>query len=180
MQFIKLRSFLTIALFLAAAAALSARAQPLEPGTKLPAGCEALEIPASSILVFHTYAIGVQIYSWTGSNWAFVAPSANLYASPRFRGLVGTHYAGPTWESNSGSFVVGARVAGCSPDPTAIPWLLLEATSSGGPGVLAKVGYIQRVNTFGGLAPSAPGSAVGELSEVPYTAEYYFYKSGNR
>ena len=35
---------------------------------------------------------------------------------------------------------------------------------------------IQRVNTVGGVAPSTAGSVVGEIAEVPYTAEYFFYR----
>jgi hypothetical protein len=31
------------------------------------------------------------------------------------------------------------------------------------------------VNTVGGKAPAAGGSHSGEVKEVPYTAEYYFY-----
>ena len=36
---------------------------------------------------------------------------------------------------------------------------------------------IQRVNTVGGKAPTAPGDYVGELVRVPYTAEYFFYRA---
>ena len=35
------------------------------------------------------------------------------------------------------------------------------------------------MNTTGGLAPGEPGEPgefVGEVAEVPYTAEYYFYR----
>jgi hypothetical protein len=64
-----------------------------------------------------------------------------------------------------------------SPDPTAIDWLLLRAVETSGPGVFSPVTYIQRVNTTGGKAPTTPGSFIGEVVDVPYTAEYYFYRS---
>jgi len=48
-----------------------------------------------------------------------------------------------------------------------------------GAGIFSKVTYIQRVNTTGGLAPSEPGLIDGEIKEIPYTAEYYFYKAEN-
>jgi hypothetical protein len=35
---------------------------------------------------------------------------------------------------------------------------------------------IQRVNTVGGTSPTAPGTTPGEEKQVPYTAEYYFYR----
>jgi hypothetical protein len=140
--------------------------------------CDSIQVPEGNKLSRHVYARGVQIYKWNGAAWVFVAPMATLYASPRFRGPIGTHYAGPTWESNSGSQVVAARVpnTGCSPDPTAVPWLLLQAVSTEGPGIFGCVSYIQRVNTTGGLAPTEPGTSIDETVEVPYTAEYFFYR----
>lgn len=142
----------------------------------LPPGCERLEITDGSELIFHAFAIGVQIYRWNGAAWDFVAPQANLYADEGYHGLVATHYAGPTWESNSGSKVVGLRADGCMPDTTAIPWLVLDSVRNEGRGIFAHVSHIQRLNTIGGLKPATPGSSVGDEVRVPYTAEYCFYK----
>ena len=143
--------------------------------------CQSIQVGAGNEVAFHAYALGVQVYKWNGTAWVFVEPVANLYADAGYRGLVGTHYAGPTWESNSGSKVVGRRVAGtgCTPDANAIPWILLEAVTTDGPGIFSDVTFVQRVNTTGGVAPSAPGAAVGEEARVPYTAEYYFYRAAN-
>ena len=94
-----------------------------------------------------------------------------------YHGDVGIHYAGPTWESHSGGKVIASRLEGCTPDPTAIPWLLLQTVSTEGPGIFDRVTYIQRVNTTGGLAPTDPGPFIGAEVEVPYTAEYYFYRA---
>ena len=142
--------------------------------------CDTLQAPPGNKVTFHAYAEGVQIYSWNGSSWGFVAPDARLFAAPNYHGQIGIHYAGPTWESYSGSKVRASRVAGCaSPDPTAIDWLLLRAVETSGPGVFGPVTYIQRVNTTGGKAPTTPGSFIGEVVDVPYTAEYYFYRSEN-
>jgi hypothetical protein len=146
----------------------------------LSTNCASIAVPDGNKVASHVYAVGVQIYRWNGSAWVFVAPAAVLYANADYDGQVGTHYIGPTWESNSGSKVVGARLAGCTPDPTAIPWLLLQAVTSDGPGVFHRVTYIQRVSTVGGLAPATPGSAVGEEAQVPYTAEYFFYRAANQ
>lgn len=148
---------------------------------ELPAGCEALAAPAGHRVAFRTYAIGVQKYRWTGTAWQFIAPEANLFASKNYRGLVGTHYGGPTWESNSGSLVtsLGTLAIACTPDPTAISWLRLPGVTSGGAGIFDGVTYIQRINTVGGLRPGTPGTIVGEEVGVPYTTEYYFYKEQN-
>jgi len=139
--------------------------------------CPSIQVPPGNVVAFHVYAVGVQIYQWNGSAWAFVAPSARLFADAGYHGQVGTHYADPTWESNSGSKVLGARQAGCTPDPNSIPWLRLGAVSSQGPGIFHRVSFVQRVNTVGGDAPSSPGSTNGQVTEVPYTAEYYFYRA---
>lgn len=144
----------------------------------LPAGCEKLVAPpAGSTLAFHAYARGVQIYRWNGTTWAFVAPRADLFADANERGRIGTHYAGPKWESVSGSIVAASAVDRCTPDASAIPWLRLAATSAEGPGIFARVATVQRVNTVGGTVPAVSGTFVGEEAEVPYTAEYYFWRA---
>lgn len=147
----------------------------------LPAGCEQLAVPAGNHVAYRVYAVGVQVYLWNGTAWAFVGPEAGLFANKNYRGLVGSHYGGPTWETNSGSLVVssGTTAVPCTPDPTAIPWLRLTAVSSSGPGIFDEVTYIQRVNTIGGVRPAEAGTEVGQEARIPYTTEYYFYKAGN-
>jgi hypothetical protein len=139
--------------------------------------CDKLQVEPGHKVAFHVYASGVQKYRWNGTSWAFIGPEAALFSDPNFRGKVGTHYGGPTWESNSGSYVIGVRREGCSVDPNAIDWLLLEADMTEGPGIFKSVTFIQRVNTAGGKAPSTPGSFVGEERRIPYTTEYYFYRA---
>jgi len=104
----------------------------------LPAGCEQLAPPEGHQVAYKVYAVGVQIYRWNGTTWVFIAPEAGLFANANYRGLVGSHYGGPTWETNSGSLVVssGTTAIPCTPDPTAIPWLRLTAVTSSGPGIL--------------------------------------------
>lgn len=143
----------------------------------LPSSCGSVQVPLGNKRSFNVYAQGVQVYRWNGTTWDFIAPEANLFTTPKFSGKFGIHYAGPTWES-SGSKVVGARLTSCTPDSTAIPWLLLKTILNEGAGVFNKVTYIQRVNTTGGLAPAEPGSKIGEAVRIPYTAEYYFYRTG--
>jgi hypothetical protein len=163
--------FLTLLLLLPSGNAVSAPNRSPDLGD-----CEELQAPAGSTVLFHVYAAGVQIYRWDGATWTFVAPEAELYADPGFHAVVGTHYAGPTWKSTSGGLVVASVLERCTVDSDAIPWLLLQAGSTEGPGVFEPVTYIQRVNTTGGLAPTTPGSFIGEEVRVPYTAEYFFYR----
>jgi hypothetical protein len=147
--------------------------------------CPNLQVPAGNSVAFQAYAVGVQIYRWSGTGWSFAGPEAVLFANAGRNAVVGTHYAGPdgptrpVWQSVSGSLVVGDGLnpQRCIVDPEAIPWLRLGAVSSEGPGAFAGVTYIQRVNTVGGKAPSVPGGSEGEVARVPYTADYLFYKA---
>lgn len=138
--------------------------------------CPNLSAPAGSKVAFHTYAAGVQIYRWNGSSWDFLFPDATLYRDNGENGAIGIHYAGPTWESNSGSRVIGSVADRCTPDPNAIPWLSLKTVFTEGPGIFERITFIQRVNTSGGKAPSFAGTVPGEVAQVPYTAEYFFYR----
>lgn len=139
-------------------------------------GCTNIAAPAGTKLALRTYAKGFQVYRWDGAAWAFVAPEAELFADAGFHGKLGTHYAGPTWESKSGSTVKAALVTPCPVGNGNIPWLLLGATANAGNGHFADITHIQRVNTVGGVAPAVAGTVVGEVKKVPYTAVYYFYR----
>ena len=138
--------------------------------------CDSLRVPTGNKVAFRAYAKGVQIYRWSGTSWIFVEPSATLSADAQGKSTIGTHFSGPTWQSVSGGKVVGTVLKRCTPNPSAIAWLLLGAVPDDGPGVFQRTKYIQRVNTVGGNAPFLPGSVTGELASVPYTAEYFFYQ----
>jgi hypothetical protein len=142
--------------------------------------CQRLQVPSGNKVAFHAFGVGVQIYSWNGTSWAFVAPEAVLYADAGDNDVVGIHFGGPTWQSNSGSKVVGKLIDFCTPDPSAIPWVLLGAASTEGPGIFDGVTYVQRLNTVGGKAPTAPGDFPGQMARVPYTADYVFYRKANQ
>ena len=148
----------------------------------------AIQVPAGSRLIAHTYAKGVQVYVCTQDpkdsanySWTFKEPRANLYADSSYHQLVGRHYfdAGknPTWETADGSKVSGTKVQQAnSPDSASIPWLLLHATVTGGSGTLTRATFIQRIRTRGGKAPATAGKLNrGQSLEVDYTAEYFFY-----
>jgi hypothetical protein len=134
---------------------------------------------------FHGFAQGVQIYTWNGNDWGNAVPRATLFDEDG--NVVVSHFGttnGPAWRSNSGSEVVGKlppKRADVDPE-NAIPWLLLEAnaTLTHGPGVLAGTKLIHRVNTLGGLAPKVAGTAIGQVAEVPYIADYFFYRATNQ
>lgn len=151
-----------------------------------PAGVPAAIAPAADQTIKAKYnAVGVQVYMCNGvaagPTWTFVAPQANLMKDNGK--LVATHFIGPTWQGNDGSSVVGSKTAGATVDATAIPWLLLTATShADSDGFFQDVTSIQRLSTVGGLAPATGCDAdhLGTIAQVPYSAEYVFYKTKSK
>jgi hypothetical protein len=128
--------------------------------------------------VLTVHAEGAQVYECktdAGGKlaWQFREPIATLMADGK---TVGRHYAGPTWENVDGSRVQG-KPAGRAPGATAadIPWLKLDAVDPHGPGVLAGVATIQRINTRGGQLEGACDAA-GATRAAPYAADYVFLR----
>lgn len=150
---------------------------------KVPQVPEVLKVPGTQVLSLAAQATGVQIYECKATSenpasfeWIFKAPAAELFDTAGKK--IGSHYAGPTWESNDGSKVVGEVTKWeKGPDPNAIPWLLLTAKSTSGSGLFSQTQSIQRVNTFGGKAPESGCNKVlaGKEVRMPYKATYYFY-----
>jgi hypothetical protein len=120
---------------------------------------ESIQVPAGEELVFMARATGFQIYVCRPDAdgkpvWTLKAPEAELFDEQGKP--IGKHFGGPTWQLNDGSQVDAKMAAKAdAPDPKAIPWLLLTVTGHSGNGKLSGVTSIQRVNTVGGLAPSA-------------------------
>lgn len=142
----------------------------------LPAACQNVATDPGSTLVLQAFGVGVQIYTWDGSTWTGPVPRATLYADATLRGIVAQHFAGPTWQSNSGGKVKGTAIEKCTPDAASIPWVKLAATPDGA-GLFQDVAFIQRLSTIGGNAPTTNGTVVGQVAEIPYTADYLFYKA---
>jgi hypothetical protein len=165
----------TVAAVLSPAAAAHAQS-PAPPRSLLP--------PAGHHPYLIGHGSGVQIYRCSpaaqGFAWTFVAPRADL--TDNHGRVIIRHFGGPTWQAGDGSKVVGSVVSSLTVSPTAVPWLLLSATATpapGGGGLLADATFVQRLFTVGGVAPAASScdaAAAGVISEVPYSAEYVFWK----
>ena len=99
-------------------------------------------------------------------------------------------FGSATWQSSFDSSQVWAQVlhsnsipagsdASC-PNTGAIPCLLLQSVGNQegptGGKLLAKVTFVQRLNTKGGVAPTTACS-VGQTQLQPYTADYYFFRA---
>ena len=149
------------------------------------------------------HAFGTQNYiclpSGGGFAYSLFTPEATLLHDEGNQVI--THFFSPnpdpsdngttraTWEHSRDSSRFFGSVVQQSSDsrfvaPGAISWVLLaragvQAGPTGGD-VLTKTTFVQRVNTAGGVAPStgcASSADVGRKAFVPYTADYFFYRS---
>jgi Protein of unknown function (DUF3455) len=152
-------------------------------GSRPPTVPEAIQVPAGQKVVLDVIGKGVQIYDCRPAAgdpavnaWTFREPAAVLSGH---RGRpVGIHFRGPTFESFDGSSVLAAGDGSKpAPDPSrAIAWLRLKAVTNQGDGVLARVDYVQRIETRGGVAPTEACDPAGDRTvAVPYRARYVFY-----
>ena len=140
----------------------------------------ALEVTPGESWIATLSASGVQVYQCRERDgrpgWTFSGPLADLFDRDGHR--IGRHGAGPFWEADDGSRIEGKVLASAAaPADGAIPWLLLETRSTGGPGMLSSVSRIRRVDTVGGTAPTrgCDASSYGALREVPYRADYVLH-----
>jgi hypothetical protein len=156
------------------------------------------------VVTAHLRGVGVQIYVCTAGptnptttaaggrsgetgpakptfSWTLKAPEAKLVDESGAE--VGAHRKGPSWTSLlDDSAVVGVKVGQAeAPVGTAIPWLLLRATTHSGKGLFSSVTFVQRVGTVGGKAPAAStcdAAGAGAEVRVGYSADYYFFEGG--
>jgi hypothetical protein len=157
-----------------------------------------IQVPAGNTLLFVGHAVGTQNYvclpSTTGIKFTLFTPQATLFNNHDKQ--LATHFFSPnpfeagkiraTWEARDTSTVWGL-VENTSSDPNfvqpnAIAWLRLKVVGTqegpSGGDTLKETTYIQRLNTTGGLAPSAGCASpadVGQQVFVPYKADYFFY-----
>lgn len=163
-----------------------------------------IQVPAGNKVFLLGQAVGTQNYvclpSGTGVRFVLFTPQATLF-NVKDGNQVITHYFSPNpfeggtiraaWQhSRDTSTVWGQVMEGHSSSdpnfvaPGAIAWLLITTVGAQdmppGSDTLTKTTFIQRLNTSGGVAPSAGCSSstdIGNQAFVPYTADYFFYKA---
>ncbi len=172
----------------------SAHAEKVTP-PPVPAGLE-VSSDFEAFLVGH--AIGTQNYVCqpSGGSFAFVlfTPQATLFNDADHQII--THFFSPnpdeggtiraTWENSRDTSTIWAAVVpdgSATVDPNSIAWLKLAVVGAEdgptGGGKLSDTKFVQRLSTFGGLAPTTGCSSladVGKKEFVPYQADYFFYK----
>ncbi len=162
----------------AAAALVLALAGSAHAAKPLPAELQV----AGAKLVLSAQAKGVQIYKSVADTdghfkWALEAPLAQLSVNGK---PVIEHYAGPSWEDLDGSRVardtdVPVKMVGAPDAKADIPWLLVAVKADPAAGALSQVGFVQRLETHGGQAPTMAPTRADTRIGVPYTATYKFF-----
>ena len=198
-MFTRIRPFFIAAVMMLGIASSNASAQTL------PEVPPALEVPEGFVLFSKGSAVGTQNYMCLpaasgGFAWRFFAPEATLFVPVLgLQPQLATHFLSsnpdeistnrPTWQHSVDSSRIWARPLQSSTDPNyvepgAIAWLLLEVVGRepgpDGGSFFTPAAYIQRLNTSGGVAPAtgcAQAADVGSLALVPYTTDYFFFKS---
>lgn len=152
------------------------------PSAQAPQIPDSLQVPNDQKLKFRLVASGDQIYLChtvpgpTGFKWLLKAPEAVLLDARQ--DIVGKHFAGPSWQLDDGSTLVGKLQAKVdAPQADAIPWLLLKVKFHYVDGGFSSSNWIQRLHTVGGKAPIEGCDSAHKEEEVRvhYTADYYFY-----
>jgi Protein of unknown function (DUF3455) len=152
----------------------------------------ALQVPTGNRVFLEGAAMGTQDYiclpSGTSTAWTFFGPQATLFNEHDEQII--THFLSPnpfengtprvTWQdSEDTSKIWGLTIASVVVE-SAIPWLLVQVVGAeNGPtggDTLSETTYVQRLNTVGGVAPST-SCTVGMIALVPYSADYFFYKT---
>jgi hypothetical protein len=159
-----------------------------------------LSVPEGNTPFSIAHAAGTQNYvclpSGKQAKWTFFGPQATLFNDSSEQ--IMTHFLSPnpaessapraTWQDSRDTSAVWAVIKEESDDPEfvesgAIKWLLLRVVGAEyGPdwgNRLTDTTFIQRVNTSGGVAPTAGCAApadVGKKAFVPYTTDYVFYR----
>ena len=196
------RILLTTCATVLAVAFIVALPQPAHAGNVTPPRVPgSIRVPAGNVAFLEGHAVGTQNYiclpSGSDFAWIFFGPQATLFDDSDKQ--VTTHFLSPNpdegdiprpmWQHSEDTSGVWAMAIASSSDPDfvapgAIPWLLLEVVGaqdgSTGSDELSETTFIQRLNTSGGVMPSA-GCAlptdVGKKAFVPYTADYFFYEA---
>jgi hypothetical protein len=193
------------ALALACTVALpqAAQAQSVVTPPPVPAN---IQVPAGNEAFLLGRATGTQNYECQPAAslgqvaWTLFTPEATLFGDQQQPVIF--HFFSPnpfefspvpfangviraTWQSALDASTIWGKVAGAATvDPTAIPWVLVQATGvekgpTGGD-TLAVTTFVQRLNTVGGLAPATGcdhPTDVGRKAFVPYRADYFFFRT---
>lgn len=151
--------------------------------TPLPAASTLAAPPGQEkVFEFQTLPASVQIYTCKANpnnsfTWGGPDPDAILVS--RDRSMTVHHYKGPIWEATDGSIVKGSNAKHFQAvREKAVDWL--ELTAMGGTQQFARVAFIHRIETEGGVAPDPAAhpcdtTHAGDQVRVPYKATYEFY-----
>jgi hypothetical protein len=156
--------------------------QTLRGQTSVPKASELRDPPGHAILFrLRTLPTSVQIYTCKATAdpakpFAWSGPDPDALVANAENTLTIHHYKGPTWEATDGSIVRGSSARHyLAAREGSVDWLHLMATN--GTRQFAKVAFIHRIDTSGGVPPPQVCDATHDQEQVrvPYSATYLFY-----
>jgi hypothetical protein len=144
--------------------------------TPIPA---AIAVPAGNVLLAQIFGTGVLTFACPTSAASAEIPTIITSNDAAAKQIIGSHFmdvAGLAWEGLNGDRVIAAPVAKVVVNPNNAPWVLLKATLNSGTGMFAKVTFIQRVFTQGGIPPVAGCQNAQQAEvEVPFRTQYRLF-----
>jgi len=169
-----------------------------------------IQVPEGNEAFLVGHAVGTQNYvcqpSGSGVAFTLFTPQATLFDDQGEQ--ITTHFFSPNpfepnndtkvaangiiraaWQHSRDTSTVWGKVVGSATvRQDSIAWLKIQVKDTGtqagptGGDRLTKTTFIQRLRTFGGLAPSTGCSGpedIGNKAFVPYVADYFFYRQTN-
>lgn len=151
-------------------------APPPAPASLMPAGEREVERFATRGV--RTYECRAKQADPSSAVWAYTGAESDLLDAQGKP--VGRHTFPPAvWELTDGSKLTGGEVRArvSAPESNSDPWILVSTRSTGGEGRLSKVTSLQRLNTFGGVAPATgcDTKSIGSKQRVSFTADFVFF-----
>lgn len=143
----------------------------------------AVRDPAGHVLLGHVVGRGVETFTLRADpdypDHAYWAPTRDEGGDLLDEdGNVVGHHEGNSWAMRDGGQVSAEPIA-TVPQRNGTSWVLYQAASHEGGGLMGSARFVQQVHTVGGPPASAmrTNPAIGSEFRAEYSADYYFYGS---
>jgi hypothetical protein len=135
--------------------------------------------PAGHVLLGHVVGRGIETFTLQADP---ADPDRSVWVPTRDEGgdllddhgnVVG-HHESNSWAMRDGGQVAAQPIASV-PQPNGPSWVLLQAASHEGGGLMGSAEYVEQLHTVGGPPAALMRGAIGTQFRAEYSADYYFY-----
>ena len=156
---------------------VSKQVTPQGTSTQPPNVPPQMNVPPGNILLAQIFGRGALAFACPATAQSAEVPMIVTSADTAGTQVIGTHFmdfAGLAWEGLNGDRVIAAPLVKVVVTPNSAPWVLLKATAHTGTGLFARVTFIERIFTVGGLPHACKN--VGQAEEqVPFSTQYLLF-----